>query len=561
MTFWGRSLMAGVALVIGALCFKTIGTFMPPHETGRWMFAWTSGFAMFSCLLAGPVHTSDSISSEKREGTLGLLFLTDLRGVDIVLGKLASNSLAVIANILAVMPMLAVSLLMGGVLASEYWTMFLVLGATLLMSLGAGMLASALCVDSRQASALSLLLVFVASGFFPLLRAIVHWSDGFDMPMGAAENWVWTPERNWQSPVVGYFSALSFASLMERTRVLPAVGFTLSVASIYLGLASVVVPRTWQVKSTQKRVRGSRTLTGRAGQDPAVGVAPRRGVLDENPMAWLTRRHMRWWPFWGMVGLGMVVILGFLIFAYPDDFYILLLSVAIGFHALLKFWIASEATMRFREDRRSGAMELYLVTELGEKGIIEGQLEGLARVFSRPIVVALIFEFLVLLSCKETGKEYWIALALMVSRMVWLVFDAVALVYVGMWMGLVQKPRNAAGSTVMNVMVLPWVILLGGAILLGTILSPIAEVLAGMSLGWIDPFLIWAAVVIPINLFWITRASSMLRAHLREIAARVPGMGDESGKWWLLFGPGHGSGDNSPILQNHDTSPAKSRQD
>ncbi|HQU46125.1 MAG TPA: hypothetical protein PK867_25150, partial [Pirellulales bacterium] len=32
--------------------------------------------------------TADCISSERREGTLGLLFLTDLRGHDVVLGKL-----------------------------------------------------------------------------------------------------------------------------------------------------------------------------------------------------------------------------------------------------------------------------------------------------------------------------------------------------------------------------------------------------------------------------------------------------------------------------------------
>jgi ABC-type transport system involved in cytochrome c biogenesis permease component len=33
------------------------------------------------------------VSSEKREGTLGLLFLTPLTGMDIVLGKMACHSL------------------------------------------------------------------------------------------------------------------------------------------------------------------------------------------------------------------------------------------------------------------------------------------------------------------------------------------------------------------------------------------------------------------------------------------------------------------------------------
>lgn len=532
-TYWGRSLMAGVALGIGVLCFKMIGAFTPQYETGRWMFAWMSGFAMFSCLVAGPVHSSDSISSEKREGTLGLLFLTDLRGVDIVLGKLASSSLAVMTNLLAVMPMLAVSLLMGGVLASEYWQMFMVLGATLLMSLSAGMLASALCVDARRASALSFFLVFLAAGFFPLLRVLVYWSEFFDGPSGAMESGLWTTEWNWQSPVVGYFSALSFASPSERTRVLPSLGFTVTLAAIYLGLASAVVPKTWQTQGTERRTSRWGRLRRHTSGDQEEAPAPRPGVGDENPIAWLTRRSVRWWPIWVMVALAVAVIVGFSGITSRGDFYALLLTVSIGFQLLLKFWIASEATLRFREDRRSGAMELYLVTDIGEEGIIQGQLSGLARIFFWPILGASVFEVIVLLTCTETGEEFRIAFALMASRVVWLVFDAVTLAYVGMWMGLVQKTRNAAGATVMRVIVLPWLILLGGFILIITILRPMVEVVEWMSLGWLDPFVVWAMVVVPVNVFWLSRSSRLLRSQLRDTAARIPGIGEDSGSWSL----------------------------
>src|SRR5262245_48487127 len=49
-------------------------------ETMAWVaFCW--------CLLAGILRTADSLSQEKRENTLGLLFLTDLKGYDVVLGK------------------------------------------------------------------------------------------------------------------------------------------------------------------------------------------------------------------------------------------------------------------------------------------------------------------------------------------------------------------------------------------------------------------------------------------------------------------------------------------
>src|ERR1051326_7851810 len=42
------------------------------------IFGWT-GFA--GCVLAPILLTADCVSRERREGTLGLLFLTDLRGI------------------------------------------------------------------------------------------------------------------------------------------------------------------------------------------------------------------------------------------------------------------------------------------------------------------------------------------------------------------------------------------------------------------------------------------------------------------------------------------------
>ena len=66
-----------VMLLIGDVfsAMRTIGTAM--FKTLAWL-----GFAF--CLFAGLRNTVDCLSSEKREGTLGLLFLTELTGVDVV---------------------------------------------------------------------------------------------------------------------------------------------------------------------------------------------------------------------------------------------------------------------------------------------------------------------------------------------------------------------------------------------------------------------------------------------------------------------------------------------
>ena len=59
------------------------------------------------CLLAGLWTTTDTLTREKTDGTLGLLFLTDLRGYDVVLGKMFSGSLRSFYGVLAVLPVLA----------------------------------------------------------------------------------------------------------------------------------------------------------------------------------------------------------------------------------------------------------------------------------------------------------------------------------------------------------------------------------------------------------------------------------------------------------------------
>src|SRR5690242_15352430 len=64
------------------------------RPNGKVMFLWLTVLLFAFCLWEGTRQTFDCLSSERREGTLGLLFLTDLKGYDVVLGKLAGTSLS-----------------------------------------------------------------------------------------------------------------------------------------------------------------------------------------------------------------------------------------------------------------------------------------------------------------------------------------------------------------------------------------------------------------------------------------------------------------------------------
>src|SRR5689334_18334672 len=78
---------------------------------GRVAFDTLSLLALVFCALEGVRKTADCLSEERRRGTLGLLFLTDLKGSDIIAGKLAVSSLASIYGLLATLPILAWSLI------------------------------------------------------------------------------------------------------------------------------------------------------------------------------------------------------------------------------------------------------------------------------------------------------------------------------------------------------------------------------------------------------------------------------------------------------------------
>src|SRR5687768_4645112 len=88
---------------------------IPPRD----LFLFLSWICYIFVAIAGFTLTCDTISQEKRDSTLGLLFLTDLRGYDIVLGKLTVAAARGLYALGATFPVLALPLMMGGTNLAE----------------------------------------------------------------------------------------------------------------------------------------------------------------------------------------------------------------------------------------------------------------------------------------------------------------------------------------------------------------------------------------------------------------------------------------------------------
>src|SRR3974390_3432096 len=99
-TYWVRLLLAMAAVLIGFFLYLA-NTRTPRAEVAQQIFGGLAFLALIYGLASGRRFTADCLSEEKREGTLGLLFLTDLNGYDVVLGKLTATSVSAFFGLLA----------------------------------------------------------------------------------------------------------------------------------------------------------------------------------------------------------------------------------------------------------------------------------------------------------------------------------------------------------------------------------------------------------------------------------------------------------------------------
>src|SRR4030095_15969380 len=82
-THWMRFFAALLVITVGFILLIGAAPSPPPHRLSLMVFRATSLIGFGFCLLAGTFLTADCLCSERRDGTLGLLFLTDLRGYDV----------------------------------------------------------------------------------------------------------------------------------------------------------------------------------------------------------------------------------------------------------------------------------------------------------------------------------------------------------------------------------------------------------------------------------------------------------------------------------------------
>jgi ABC-type transport system involved in multi-copper enzyme maturation permease subunit len=333
--------------------------------------------------LLAPLATADCIARERREKTLDLLRLTPLRAWEIVWAKGLANGLRALTFLLAILPLLVLPMLSGGVAWREVVFSCAVLLTSLICSLNIGLVAS----TQHESAAMSAAIALLFSICTLFLYACGLW-------LGLALASLFLPGYTWQGCLAclkrdAFDTGMSVAfqpaaaageTILRSGRLAPFVALIIFqlCLSLLLVLAGTRLA-AWLVgkeppprKEQTKKPKG--WLQRWLEMDVQVELLPRlwlNAYRARNPVGWLEHRAPA-----GTLAAGIAFGVGALLAPC--------LLVLDGWEADLD-WLAwplvlglvFTASLSFMRDRQTGLLELLVVSPWTARQIIHARLRGL----------------------------------------------------------------------------------------------------------------------------------------------------------------------------------------
>jgi hypothetical protein len=234
---------------------------------------------------------------------------------------------------------------------------------------------------------------------------------------------------------------------------------------INLRLAIFFLPRFWQdvpknKKTERWRERFRRWRFGKAKSKN------RTRLLNQNPLFWLANREQV--SSLGLMIAQIVILIGGLIFGVSgrytggEKMFACWVAGLVLVHLMIAFRLSMAATNRLADDRRSGALELLLGTELSIKELLRGQWMALGRQFFGPILIAAFagvfaMALLLLVFTRNLQGGFFETIVEMFSRMfrqgaraeegwAFAIVLSIQFMLALNWIGITASPGSACGS-------------------------------------------------------------------------------------------------------------------
>ena len=338
-------------------------------NAGSQCFSYLVWLMEFMAILAA-WPACNGIATERREGTLGFIFLTDLKGIDVVLGKTTTFALGGFMVMLGLVPVLAITLLLGGVTGGEVARSAVAIVNTLLFSISLGLWSA-----SRFADPMSVWKnIFRWMGVLVVLPLCLN-IDAFKLvPFVLA------------SPFGTLLSAADTMYSTNRSDYWLSLGIVQIESWVFFYLAHRAIGKTW------------RNGAGEAWKNMAMKRSST--VLgDKEPIAWLAARqpwqkHIIWTAVALTLFTNVWIILinsGLANFFIRSFIYRVLLPISHFGSILLLIWAVCRF---FVESRRDGSMELLAVTPIGATALIQTYWLALQNQLRLPAILIVTSEFL-----------------------------------------------------------------------------------------------------------------------------------------------------------------------
>jgi ABC-type transport system involved in multi-copper enzyme maturation permease subunit len=335
-------------------------------ELGEQFYYGVAGVLLASVLLVAPAATAGAVCLDRERGWLVHMFVTELSDAEIVLGKLVARYASIVALVMSVVPVLAISTLLGGVSPEA----LIVLTVTsLAIALVGCSLALALSVRAAKAHEV-LMLVFA-------LWAI--WLLAYPLWLGASKSGVVAAAPDW-------FVKLNPFVFVYAPYVYPTYINALDLA-LWVGLAVVISfgALFFAIRTLRKDIKGL------GERSPRVEAA-RRWIeshlfswwptpsLDGNPVLWREWHRNRPSRMARLVSTLLIcgTLLGTVIGVMDavqhgtgtNDGLVVTSFIAVTFGLLL---LSATSPTRLTEERVRGSLEILMSTPLATHQIVLGK--------------------------------------------------------------------------------------------------------------------------------------------------------------------------------------------
>jgi hypothetical protein len=496
-TYWARCGAAGLATLFALYSLGTFAGALSSTAAGSATFASLSWLSLLVAC-ASIALTADCLSVERREGTLGLLFLTRLRTIELVLGKLVAAGLMGLFALIGALPALALALLSGGVTGGQVARTALSIISLLFVALAAGLFASARSHTQAQAFRWAAILLSILL-IGPWLVRIVAWL----------------------SPLSSFFHAWDLPYHAHPSRYWAELGIALGEGVLLLAGAARLLRRSW--RQIEKPVI---PLPRRLAARSRPKSDRRAGLLDHNPVCWLSLRlHDQSALIW--LGAFLMIFSGPALSIFVvASFGAAAGGIGPGIHffssfvpAIIFAWAAGKF---FLEGRQNGELELLLSTPLGGRDIVRGRWNALLIRFRAPLLLAGFVMFLEFIFSAGAGRLLTLGASSITFQLAMVpvnrVLDAIAVFWVGMWFGMrAKRPVSIIIWPVGLVIALPWVLSYIILVMASLLSKPSAGPLGAVA-GFFWWSIAWPVVEVAKNILFIRWAAHKLKTEFRTLA-------------------------------------------